>query len=123
MIAIRGATTCTENSREAILDATQDLLEQMFAKNNLTNDSLVDIFFTSTPDITAAYPAEAARIYGLTDVPLMGAQEIYVEGSPRFCIRVMIHADLTIPRKEGKHIYRRGAITLRPDLSSDNKEV
>ena len=116
MIAIRGATTAEENSREAVLSATRELLAEMLRSNALSRESLVSIFFTGTPDITSAFPAEAARQIGLTDVALMGAQEMGVEGALPLCIRVMLHADVHMPKGDIRHIYLRAATKLRPDL-------
>lgn len=116
MIAIRGATTAEDNSREAVLSATRELLAEMLRSNSLPRESMISMFFTGTPDITAAFPAEAARQLGITDVPLMGAQEMNVTGALPLCVRVMIHADVHIPRAEVRHVYLRDAVRLRPDL-------
>jgi chorismate mutase len=119
MIAIRGATTCAENTPTSILEATEELLRTIFRANCLPIDSLVSIIFTATPDITAAFPAAAARQLGLVDVPLLGAQEIGVPGAPELCIRVLLHANIDMVRSNVKHIYLRGAARLRPDLSEE----
>ncbi|HSL93430.1 MAG TPA: chorismate mutase [Bacillota bacterium] len=116
MIAIRGATTAEENSREAVLSATRELLAEMMRSNAISRESLVSIFFTGTPDITTAFPAEAARQLGIVDVPLMGAQEMGVEGGLSLCVRIMIHANVHIPKSDVRHTYLRGATKLRPDL-------
>src|SRR2546426_3454884 len=71
--------------------------------------------FTSSPDLTAEYPARAARRLGWLDVPLLGAAEVAVlDGVPR-CIRVLLHFYTTKPQRELKHMYLRDAATLRPD--------
>ena len=119
IIAIRGAITAAENSRESILTATKDLLTTMLELNRISEDVLIDIFFSATPDITTAFPAEAARLLGLTDVPLFGGQELAVEGAPPLCIRVLVHAQCQLTRKEVKHVYKGGAARLRPDLRMD----
>lgn len=116
MIAIRGATTADENTREAVLSVTRELVAEMLRANALSRESLVSILFTGTQDITTAYPAEAARQLGLVDVPLMGAQEMGIEGGLPLCVRIMIHADVHMPKGEVSHIYLRGATKLRPDL-------
>ncbi len=116
MIAIRGATTAEENSREAVLSATRELLAEMLRRNSLSREVLVSMIFTGTPDITAAFPAEAARQLGMTDVPLLGAQEMNIAGALPLCVRVLIHADLHVPRGTVRHVYLREAVKLRPDL-------
>lgn len=116
IIAIRGATTCTANDKESILEATSELLRAVIELNEVDNPEIVSIIFTATPDITAAFPAQAARMIGLTDVPLMGAQELAVDGAPPLCIRVMLHTTQSKERREVRHVYLNGARVLRPDL-------
>jgi len=116
IIAIRGATTCEANNKESILEATAELLRAVIALNQVENAAVVSIIFTATADITAAFPAQAARVIGLTDVPLMGAQELTVDGAPKLCIRVMLHTTQSMIRSEVRHVYLNGARVLRPDL-------
>ena len=116
IIAIRGATTCLTNTKESILEATSELLRAVIALNEVDNRDIVSIIFTATPDITAAFPAQAARMIGLTDVPLLGAQELAVDGAPQLCIRVMLHTTQSRERSEVRHVYQNGARVLRPDL-------
>lgn len=116
IIAIRGATTCEQNAREHILEATQELLLAVIGENSIHESEIVNIMFTATPDISAAFPAEAARACGLSKVPLLGAQEVAVTGAPLLCIRVMLLVDKELPRAMVRHIYLRGAVGLRPDL-------
>ncbi|NLV74461.1 MAG: chorismate mutase [Chloroflexi bacterium] len=54
-----GATTA-ENTSESILQATQELLQALQAANDFAPDDLAAIWFTATPDLTAAFPARAA---------------------------------------------------------------
>ena len=116
MLAIRGATTCSTNSKDSILEATTELLQAMLTVNQVHNSELISMLFTATPDITAAFPAQAARMAGLSDVPLMGAQELSVDGAPKLCIRVMINTSQAKERSQVRHVYLRGAKVLRPDL-------
>ena len=115
--ALRGAITCDEDSKAEIEAKTSRLVKELMARNGLTNDSIVSIFFTSTPDLHAEFPARAARgTLGLDDVALMGAQEQDVpDGLPR-CIRVMIHCYSDRARGDLQHVFLEGASTLRPDL-------
>jgi cytidylate kinase len=117
IIAIRGATTCEANTKDAVLRATEELLTALLAANNLTEKDLISIIFTGTPDITAAFPALAARTLGLQEVPLLGAQELAVEGAPKLCVRVLLHAHVALSRHEIKHLYLHGAQVLRPELA------
>lgn len=116
---IRGAITATENSVEAILSATRELLQALVAANNLQIEDLASAIFTVTPDLDAAFPARAARELGWSHVPLLNSVEIGTpEGLPR-TIRTLIHWNTERPPYAVRHIYLRDAIKLRPDLGNE----
>ncbi|HLY26576.1 MAG TPA: chorismate mutase [Aggregatilineales bacterium] len=118
---IRGATTPAENTSEAILEATRELLTQIVEANHgLKPDDVASVFFTTTPDLDAEYPALAARQLGWTDVALMCGQEMTVPGALKKCLRVLIHWNTTRRNDEIRHIYLRDAVNLRPDRSLKN---
>jgi len=114
---IRGATTVEENTPEAILAATRELLALIVEANDLRAEDIASAIFTTTPDLTAAFPAQAAREMGWHDVALLDAQEIPVPDSLERCIRVLIHWNTEKDQSEIKHIYIKGARKLRSDLS------
>jgi chorismate mutase len=112
---LRGATTAAANTSEAILEATEELLRALQEANAFRPEDVESAIFTSTPDLTAEYPARAARHLGWDGVPLLGASEVGVpDGLPR-CIRLLLHLYTTKAPRELKHIYLRGAAQLRPD--------
>ena len=113
---IRGATSVSENSKEAILIRTEELLRDMVEKNSLQTDRIASVFFTTTLDLNAEFPAVAARKLGWTDVPLICAREIDVPGSLPLCIRVLIHYNI-LDDKPLKHVYLHEAKKLRKDLA------
>ncbi len=115
---IRGATTAEENTVKAILAATKELLELIVEANGVKVEDVASIIFTSTPDLTAVFPAQAAREMGWDHIPLLCAQEISVPGSLPRCIRVLILWNTDKGQEEIKHIYLKGAKKLRPDLLS-----
>ncbi|WP_027630767.1 chorismate mutase [Ruminiclostridium cellobioparum] len=115
--AIRGAITVPENTKEAILEGTRDLLAEIINNNEIKTSDLISIIFTMTSDLNAVFPAVAAREMGLNDVPLMCSNEIDVPGSLRSCVRVLIHINTDKAGSEIKHIYLKGAAVLRPDLA------
>src|SRR5579864_1760156 len=116
---IRGATSVTANSRDAILQATRELLGEMLRANGIDDfDEIVSILFTTTPDLTATYPAEAARELGMHLVPLLCASEIAVPGRLPRCVRVLFHVNSDKPSKEMVHVYLGEAKALRPDMRS-----
>ncbi|GIW51853.1 MAG: chorismate mutase [Gemmatimonadales bacterium] len=112
---IRGATTAQDNTREAILSATEELLQAIVAANQLALEDIASVLFTVTSDLDAEYPARAARELGWHDIPLLGATEMNVPGGVPRCIRVLLHVNTDKPASQMKHIYLRGARALRPD--------
>ena len=112
---LRGATTATENTREAILEAAEELIRALQEANGFTPVDVVSAIFTSSPDLTAEYPARAARRLGWDTVPLLGTSEVAVPGGLQRCIRLLLHLYTTKPPGELKHMYLRGAAKLRPD--------
>jgi len=116
--ALRGAITCTEDSKAEIDAKTAHLVKELFARNELAHDDVVSIMFTTTPDLTAEFPASAARAaLGLDQVALLGAQEQDVpHGTPR-CIRVLVHCYSERSRDQLQHVFLEGAAALRADLA------
>jgi len=120
---IRGAITVESNTEEEILSATQELLAAICAQNtSFQVEDLVSAWFTCTRDLDAVYPARAARELGWQDLPMLCAQEMFVEGSISKCIRVLIHWNTKIPVEEIRHVYLRDAIRLRPDWVMKNRK-
>ena len=119
--AIRGATTAEENTREAIIDATLELLGVIEEKNDLKRADAISIIFTVTSDLTAVFPAAAAREMGLTFVPLLDMAAPAIDGSLEKCIRIMIHINTDKTKEEINNVYLRGAKVLRPDLVQEDK--
>jgi chorismate mutase len=112
---LRGATTAAANTSEAILDATAELLRALQDANGFRPEEVESAIFTSSPDLTAEYPARAARLLGWKDVPLLGTAEVAVpDGLPR-CIRLLLHFYTDKPQRDLKHMYLREAARLRPD--------
>jgi len=116
---VRGAVTVDANTEKAILDATDELLRQMVKANEVDPDDIAGVLFTVTPDLNAAFPAEAGRrLPGWTHVPMMCAQEIPVPGALGRCVRILMLINTTETASEIHHVYLRDAERLRPDLTS-----
>ena len=113
---IRGATTVSKNDRESILSRTRELLLALKETNNFKNKDVVSIFFSMTADLTAAFPAEAARQLGWNKVPLFGMQECDIEGSLEKCIRILIQINSHQSQEEIQCCYLHEASKLRKDL-------
>lgn len=114
---IRGATTVDANSREAILEATTELLIALVEANSIHADDVASAFFSTTPDLNAEFPAVAAReALGWSHVALMCTHEMYVPGSLPMCLRILLHVNTSKPPQELNFVYLRGARALRRDL-------
>jgi chorismate mutase len=116
---IRGATTVERDEPELVLEATRELLEAMLRENDITDfEVIAAIFFTTTHDLTSTFPAEAARRLGMNMVPLICNLEIPVPNRLPRAVRVMMQVNTQKSQREMKHVYLRGAVSLRPDLVS-----
>ncbi len=116
---VRGAICASANSREAIFEATRQLLIHMFAKNDIEIADIAAVFITATRDLNADYPAYAVREMGLKLVPLMCATEIDVPGALQRVIRILILVNTDRPQDQIKHLYLGDAARLRPDLAGE----
>lgn len=105
------------NSNEAILEATQELLRCMIARNGIIEDDVASVLFSATPELDDTFPAKAARDMGWTRTALMGFQEADVKHGLPMCIRVLIHWNTNKPIDEIQHVFLRNAARLRPDLA------
>ena len=114
--ALRGATTVPSDDAAAIEAGTEELLSTMMERNDVAPADLISVIFTATPDLTAAFPAAAARRFGLEGVPLLCAQEIAVPDSVPRCIRVLMHLYTMRDYASLRHVYLGEARRLRDDL-------
>lgn len=120
---IRGATTIEENTREAILERTRELLMGMIMLNGIKLEDVASVIFTTTLDLNAEYPAVAARQLGWHEVPLLCAHEMAVPQSLQKCLRILIMWNTTRSQAEIQHLYIHGAVNLRPDRSVEMPDL
>ena len=121
--AFRGATQLSVDTKAEMREAVIELLQEILASNSISHDDLISILFTATPDLQSDFPAAGVRELGLTDLPLICAQELDVKGSLPRTIRLLIHANSLLPRSEVTHKYLRGAVVLRPDLAAKTDKL
>lgn len=114
---IRGAITVNRNCSEDIMRATVELVKEMVSANSVESEDIAAVFFSVTPDLNDAFPAEAVRSLGWKNVPLFCSTEIDVPGSLGRCIRVLILVNTLLKQTEIKHVYLREARQLREDLN------
>jgi len=120
---IRGATTAAANTAEDILEATEELVKVLIHLNDLNPDDIASAIFTTTPDLTAWFPALAARNFGWTEVPMICTHEMAVPGSLQKAVRVLVHVNTTRSASDIRHIYLKGARQLRPEWGISDTEL
>jgi chorismate mutase len=114
---VRGAIVVPEDTPEALHASTAKLVSELLRRNEFESEDIVSIIFTVTPDLHSGFPAEAARELGLTQVPLLCAQEIDVNGAMERVIRVLMQVNTTAGQADMHHAYLDGAESLRDDLA------
>jgi len=114
---LRGATTVENDEEQAVLEATQALVEEMAKENSVLPGDIISVLISTTTDIKSTFPAKAVRsIDGWMYVPVMCTHEMDVPGAMPLCIRALMHVNTDIPQRYVKHIYQKNAVKLRPDL-------
>ena len=120
MRGIRGATTADTNTADSITEATEELLRELVSINDLDPAEICFCYFTTTQDLTAEYPAYAARKLGWLDVPLLCGHDMNVRlPNPRgvpMCIRVLLLYNTPRPQTSIRFAYMRGAEAIKADL-------
>ncbi len=120
---IRGATTVEANTSEDILEATDQLLRALIELNRVDPDDIASAVFTTTPDLTATFPAIAARNLGWADVPLLCSHEMAVPGALPKVVRVLLHVNTALGPRDLRHVYLGAAKSLRPDWGIEDDQL
>ncbi len=115
---VRGAITVDENTKEEIVQRTEELLRAIVTVNNIETQDIASAIFTVTDDLNAEFPAVAARRMGWIHIPLLCSREIPVPGSLGMCVRVLLHINTDKTPEEIVHVYLRDAKKLRPDIGT-----
>jgi chorismate mutase len=117
---VRGATTASSNTEEAIISATEELLSKLIEVNQINPEYVASVFISATEDIDAVFPAKALRNFpGWKFVPVMCMRELPISDSLQMCIRVMMHVNTTQSQEDVVHVYLGNADVLRPDLGKN----
>jgi chorismate mutase len=101
------------------MEAVGELIREMLVVNAVSPEDVISVILTSTPDLISCYPATAARLAGLHDVPLLSAQEVAVPDAMPRVVRVMAHVESGLSRDQVEHVYLRGTESLRKDTADD----
>ena len=121
MRGIRGAIDLRRNSGDEIRASTQELLRELVGENGIDPKDIAAALFTATPDLTADFPAHAARDLGWTEVPMMCNQELDVKGGMKRVIRILLLVNTTLPQDRIRHQYLGETSCLRPDLARNSR--
>lgn len=122
LFGIRGAVQAAADTPAEIDRSTRDLLTEMAARNGLDPDGVIAIWFTQTPDLTAAHAAASARALGWTRVPLLGAQEAPVADQMARVVRALMIAERSGEAGTARHVYLGATRALREDLNDGDPE-
>ena len=114
-LGVRGAITAKSNTTDGILTATRELLTAMVGANGIDKEDIGGVFITTTVDLNAAFPAEAARQLGWDDTAILCGHEMAVQNGPARIIRVMVMWNTSLGARDIQHVYLRDAQHLRPD--------
>ena len=121
---IRGATTVEANTRADIIEATEELLAEMIVQNDIESNEVASVWFTTTPDLNAEFPAVAARLtFKWSHAALMCGHEMQVPGSLPSCLRILLHVNTPLRQNQVQHVYLRGARVLRTDLTLNTEST
>lgn len=117
---IRGAITVPANNKESIIAATKKLLKEMVQANRIEMGEIAAIFFTTTSDLNAEFPAAATRELGWPQhLALLCGHEINVPDSLPRCLRILMLVNTEKTVDEIEHVYLGEARKLREDKNHD----
>jgi chorismate mutase len=114
-LGVRGAITAGSNTADGILAATSELLTAIATANGIIKEDIGALFFTTTTDLNAEYPAVAARQLGWQDTAILCGHEMSVQDRPQRVIRVLVMWNTSLTARDIQHVYLREAQRLRPD--------
>ncbi|MET7937675.1 chorismate mutase [Streptomyces sp. NPDC005322] len=115
--AVRGAVQLERDEPGHMRERVAELLTAILERNDLEPDDLISVWFTATPDLHSDFPAVAARKIGITDVPLICAQELDIEGAMPRVVRILAHVETDLPKSGVAHVYLGTAASLRKDIA------
>jgi chorismate mutase len=115
---IRGAISVSANNKKNILAATKKLLAEMTKANKIETRDIAAIFFTTTPDLNAEFPAAATRELGWpSTLALLCGHEMSVPDALPHCLRVLMLVNTEKEPEEIIHVYLGEAKKLKDEPS------
>ena len=111
---IRGAITVPANDKESIIAATKKLLKEIAQANKIEPKDIAAIFFTTTSDLNAEFPAAATRELGWPpNLALLCGHEITVPTDLPRCLRILMLVNTEKGPEEITHVYLGEAAGLK----------
>jgi len=99
------------------MTATKRLLQKMVGENGVEVDDIAAIFFTTTPDLDAEFPAAATRELGWPkNIAKLCGHEINVPGSLPLCLRILMLVNTEKKAGEIVHVYLEEARKLKEQI-------
>lgn len=115
---LRGAITVPANNKESIVAATKKLLKEMVQANGIEIGEIAAIFFTTTSDLNAEFPAAATReLKWPQHIALLCGHEMTVPHSLPNCLRILMLVNTEKTAAEIAHVYLGEAKKLKEDKS------
>ncbi len=117
---IRGAITVSANNKGSILATTEELLVEMTQANKIEIKDIAAIFFSTTSDLNAEFPAAATRELGWPQhLALLCGHEMNVPNDLPRCLRILMLVNTEKGPEEIIHVYLGKAKKLKnkPSLS------
>ena len=102
MNAIRGAIATVLNNKEDIIESSKILFSRIIEINTLDPKKIVSVVFTTTNDLTEAFPAKAIRDLGYDYIPVIDTLAPNVSSDLDGCIRVLVTYSEEL---DVKHVY------------------
>lgn len=113
---IRGAITVPANNKGSIIAATKELLKEMMRANEVETGEIAAIFFTTTSDLNAEFPAAATReLKWPQHIALLCGHEMNVPHSLPNCLRILMLVNTEKTAEEIAHVYLGEAKKLKED--------
>ena len=111
---IRGATTVSSNNKESILAASEELLVEMIRANKIEIKDIAAMFFSTTLDLNAEFPAAATRELGWPpNLALFCGHEMNVPTDLPHCLRILMLVNTKKGPEEITHVYLGKAKKLK----------
>ena len=111
---IRGATTVSSNNKESILAASEELLVEMIRANKIEIKDIAAMFFSTTLDLNAEFPAAATRELGWPpNLALLCGHEMNVPNDLTRCLRILMLVNTKKGPEEITHVYLGNAKKLK----------